>query len=288
MKHLSPLYQLSLGLLCVLACFFYPQDTQALSITPARQTAIVDASGATIVPLFITNNTTKSIVVLPTVEAFTIEDTTQTILWNKTDPAISWVTTPVKKSQLDPGESIQVNFTVTIPSSTPPGAHYLGLFAQEFSYDGQVAVNSRVASLFFLHVAGPVYETVQLEEINTPHISFTKNTQLNIRLNNIGNMHVFPTIDIKQRSLGSKQELVFEETHIPFLAKTQKNSIYTIPLTWKDIGKNTLALDIEYGATNKHITRNISLWYLPIPFISVFIIIFISILLFFIKKTRSS
>ena len=135
-----PFYIAIIGIATIGMFFVGIYNVHALSISPVKQTLILDAGSAGIVPLFVTNNTKQSIVISPSADAFTIHPNTRALQWNQDDEALKWISLPTQKSQLDPDESIQINVPIVIPKNTPPGAYYIGLFAEQFNENGQIGL----------------------------------------------------------------------------------------------------------------------------------------------------
>ncbi|MBT3817380.1 MAG: hypothetical protein HOG08_03495 [Candidatus Magasanikbacteria bacterium] len=278
-------YILLLHLIITGTFFFSIQQTQAVSISPVKQTIIIDAGGTGTVPLFVTNDTNSPLMIMPNADAFTLRENDQTILWNQPDPAVYWVELPKVTDNILPGETRQINFSISIPEHTPPGAHYLGLFAEQTDGAGQIHVKNRVGSLLFLHVAGTVSESVTLSQIETPSFIWWGDTQIDFTLTNTGNIHVFPTFHVIHTSFGKQTEEIKDgHDYSPLLAVAQQTETLFFPLTWNDVGKHTVAIDITYGATQKHLTRTVTFWYIPIPIILGSIIILLFILWIIIKK----
>jgi len=119
-----------------------------------------------------------------------------TVLPNKPNPS-SWFQLSSSGSHANPGQTYNINYTITVPKSTQPGGYYAVIFAETknpSSVANSVSLNERVGELFYMQVAGPV---VQKGSLLTWQSSFFQKPPLiaTLRLENSGGLHYMSTIN---------------------------------------------------------------------------------------------
>ena len=114
----------------------------------------------------------------------------------------TWVTYDKKEYTLNPGQSVDVPYTITVPADAAPGGHYSVLFAETQTSDengGQIARKKRVGTIVYatvkgdyitagkqlntqidwLQLGGPVTATVSIE--NTGNTDFVMTELFEVR-----------------------------------------------------------------------------------------------------------
>jgi hypothetical protein len=280
------------ALLFFLGIFFISTTADAVTIAPLRQTAVVDAGKEVIVSLFVINNTEEPFTVTPEVDAFSIDEKTGAAIFGVFDTAKQWLVPVEKELVLLPEEHGQFHFIVRPPADALPGAHYLGLFAKKSAENGQVGLGSRVGSLFFLHIAGDVTESLQKKDFSfTAPVLTRGESAVHIDLENNGNIHVVPQgkIIFQNWRGGVINEVVFNEAGEKILADGRfKRTVDLPPLSFKDIGKVQATLQLQYGVTQQILGGKSSFWYVPVWSVvvcgSVILIVLLAGLYGFLKK----
>lgn len=76
----------------------------------------------------------------------------------------SWFQFSLSSAHINPGQSINVNYTISMPASTLPGADFAVAFAQTQhpTVPGTITLNERVGVIFYLQAAGPAIDKGQL------------------------------------------------------------------------------------------------------------------------------
>ncbi len=221
---------------------------------------------------------------------------------------LSWFTLAQKEITLKPRQVALIPFTVLVPAEAVPGGYYAVIFWQTApSQKGQVGIASKVGTLAFLKVKGEVVEQGELLEFKTkPDRNYFFSLPVNflIRFENLGNVHLKPTGEIKLTNwLG--------QTKILAVNNQQRNvlphSIRQFEIIWGQssgnwfgrflptleeeiknftLGKYQATLTLNYGLDKPQtITSQLDFWFIPYHLIiALGAVIFIFIILFRVNK----
>lgn len=254
-------------------------NAKAFTLSPVRETLVVDPGQSQSVVLDIKNDSGIRQNFLFETDAFGLDPDTGHIQFGKRDEAKSWVVPNYPALDLNPGEMRQVNFRVRIPPGTAPGSHYLALVAKQNPAQGQVVIGERIASLLFLHVAGKVEESLALRDFSSgKKIYFGTPIEMYLYLQNQGTIHATPLGKIELFNWRGKKI-----TEIPINIKDRKilpeekwkeTEVFSkIPL-WQ-LGKLHARLILEYGVTSQSIIAEKSFWFFPwMSIVAIFIFLF--------------
>jgi len=131
------------------------------------------------------------------------EDYTPDFTVLPTAPNISsWLNFSAPGGNINPGQMITINYTVSVPENTQPGGYYAAAFA-ETQYPkvaNSVTLNERVGELFYIEVAGPV---VKKGELLTWQSNFLQKPPLTatMRLQDSGSINYPATIQLNVRDI---------------------------------------------------------------------------------------
>lgn len=151
-----------------------------------------------------------------------------TVIPNTPDVA-GWFKFSTESVHIDPGQTVTVGYTITMPKDAPPGGYYAAAFAETRlpAKANSVVLNERVGEIFYLQAAGPV---VRKGSLLTWQSSFLQKPPLtsSLRLENDGGVHYPATINVNvQDVLG----------HNKYSVKTVKevlpHTIRKVTLPWK-------------------------------------------------------
>lgn len=110
----------------------------------------------------------------------------------------SWLKFSLSSSYISPGQSIRVNYSVNVPSTTQPGAYFGVAFAQTQypKVPNSITLNERVGEIFYIHAAGPV---TQSGSLLTWQSSFFQSPPLTstLRLEDSGELNYPANIQVK-------------------------------------------------------------------------------------------
>jgi hypothetical protein len=106
--------------------------------------------------------------------------------------AAEWFTFQEESYSLDFGESVESNFTMTVPADAEPGGYYVALTYKKEQNEqvDNVAIGEAIGALLFITVEGDLNRTGELLEFKTDKrfYDFTP-VEFQIRYKNDGNIH---------------------------------------------------------------------------------------------------
>jgi len=118
-------------------------------------------------------------------------------------PAVSsWLHFSQTSGIIRPGQTITVNYTITVPLNTLAGGYYAVAFVetQAPKATSGVIVNEQVGEIFYIQVAGPVTQAGKVLSWSSP---FFQKAPLayTLRLENTGGLYYFSNISIVVRDI---------------------------------------------------------------------------------------
>ncbi len=157
---------------------------------------------------------------------------------------VSWFTLPKTTGNLAAGKSIDLPYTVTVPSGTLAGGYYATVFAetQATGIKG-VVVHKRVGTIFYIAVAGPLKTSGDVLSWRT---NFLQKPPLlgYLRIANKGNVHFPVTLNISVKNILG--HTVFTQTTVK---EVLPETIRSIPVQWQKtpiIGLVKVHGNVEY------------------------------------------
>ncbi len=254
----------------------------ALTLTPARQTTIIDPGQSQLLKITVKNDEKESVFVHGTVEGFGIEERTKRAIFGIFDPAVSWITVNPKQITIEPGQTKDIFFTLSVPQNTPPQVHYLAFFAEVRSTGGQVGISSRVGSLVFLYVSGNVREEMNIVDFSAGSSWYTKpDASIFLQTKNQGTIHTIPQGVVRAHDWRGNTLAEFhlnKENHL-VLPSSEWAESYVFQLKPWHIGKIDLTLQLNYGLEQKMLLRKAEFWYIPIWSVGVVFAVFFLLLI---------
>lgn len=201
-----------------------------------------------------------------------------------------WIDVGAGPFTLQPGDRIEIPFSINVPANAEPGGHYASIF---FGTDpsiraedgGQVSIRSLIGSLIILRVAGDVREQAAIESFvpSDNRMSFSRlPVSLELRIENQGNVHIRPQgkIVIKNLFGGETTQLTINEANGAVLpdsvrrfesiwskdASSSKagNFFAELGAEWRNfgLGPYTATASVTYGQSGLTLTANtkFSVW----------------------------
>lgn len=210
------LYLLVIGIIyTVTPHILLAQSVQSLSVTPPLFQLSVKPGDFWQSNLKVVNNNSYALTVFPKLTVFEPhgeygQGTFHTPTEDENTLA-SWIKLDTKAYIIDPGSSITIPFSVTIPEDAPPGGHYAAVQVSteppaKPSESQSVVTSQAVTSLIFVRIAGEIVESgtirtfrVQKRLVDTP------TTEISLRFENKGNVHLRPHGSIVIRNMWGKE-----------------------------------------------------------------------------------
>lgn len=296
----------------ILAGFFtVVSSANALTLYPSRLEAEINPGQTEGYSFFLFNETKDDLHLTATVESFKPQGEAGGVTILPPDisnQSLSWIKLP-QGVVLKPGQTKQIDFTISVPSTAGVGGYYMAIMwqGQQGSGNKSVAITSRVGALVLLRVKGGASQKLNLSEFglkdhknvyNFLPISFVS------RLENKGNIHLKPSgmIIIKNifgRVVSTVPFNAPGNNVLPQSARQFENiwsggrldghsgffSAWARELKPSAWGRFTAELDLEFGNPRQSInSKSVSFWIIPWRTLATIIVVIILILIIIIKR----
>lgn len=258
-----------------------------LSISPTRSELRIEKGKSDEVTLTIKNVTRGAIVAKPVVSDFESDNETgepKLLAEQKTrnSASIYSFVKGLSDVELNPGESKNVKYTISIPNDASAGAYYGALtfravpanVAESEKIGNEVALTANVASLVLVEVPGETTEQIQISSIkalgeNGKSGSFftvaPKTSAITIK--NLGNSFAKPFGTITVSDMGGKQVYSYEINNttprsniLPKTSRVFKDEIKNV----NKPGRYTITANVSFGTGGEVISQKVSYWYIPV------------------------
>jgi hypothetical protein len=300
----------------LVACLLLPMAGSAVTISPP----IIELSAAKgdVInqALKVRNESTTAAIYYLSAEKFVAAGeagTPQFVTGGEDVDLASWIKFPTESISVPAGATVEVPFTIAVPSYAGPGGHYAAIFLSTVppkatAGGSSVAIASRIGSLILVKIAGEVKESADLIEFSTSAKSYSSlPVDFSIRISDTGNVHLKPmgTILIKNMfgSIAGKVSVNDNGGNVlpgqirKFDAQWVKNPDATNSKTfwgkYRDqsenyaFGKYTADLALSYGTAGLSLTGETSFWVIPwnIILVNLLIVIILVVIIYFgVKK----
>lgn len=243
--------KISFPLLLALAFFgaltLWPRTSQALTLVPPSLEFTVAPGGSVDSKIKLFNEESEPISVFSSVSNFTAkgeEGEPDFDFAEELTGLSDWIDIGSGPFTLQPGDRIEIPFTVNVPTGVEPGGHYASVF---FGTDptikpdegGQVSIRSLVGSLLILRVSGEIREAASVASFD-PTDNRTTTSRLpvtmELRINNQGNVHIRPQGSVTIRNIfgGETARLTINEANGAVLP----NSLRRFEIDWMKNGRS--------------------------------------------------
>lgn len=128
--------------------------------------------------------------------------------------ASRWLSLEETDLEIAPGESREVEVSISVPAEVEPGGHYAALFFEALSSSSQedISISTRIPSLFYFTVPGvteaDISANADIVSLMMPNIAGRGTVEIGVMVRNSGNVHL--TVAAKAHfsaSLGEGSEL---------------------------------------------------------------------------------
>ncbi|HSX06615.1 MAG TPA: hypothetical protein VLG92_02760 [Candidatus Saccharimonadia bacterium] len=143
--------------------------------------------------------------------------------------AASWIQFDTTTATIPPAHTLDVPYTITIPSGTAPGGYYAVAFAETHSQPSNkqgVVVNERVGEIFYIQVAGTVKQTGKLLSWSSKFIQQAP-LSATLRLENDGNLDYASDIHVTVRDMFGRPKYSLNTTK-----EVLPQTVRRIPINW--------------------------------------------------------
>lgn len=304
MNKLSTLkYTITTSFLLIVSLFLLPSNVWAqqgsLTVAPARQTIQASPGETKTINIKFINQADVPISGNFGASDFVVTDESGTPTFIDTIPgystsyaAASWVKLPFTKGTIVAFDKLPLQIKIVVPPDAKPGGRYFGVYFEPTSavptqvgayYEAGTGVETRIAGLVYLRVAGPITENALVKSFIAPSFSEYGPVPVMTEIVNRGNYHIKPKGTISLYGmLGRRLATVEldEQNIFPDAVRQFENEIGSKYL----IGKHTLKLTALYGEGNQVLSSTTTFWAFPwrlalVILLGIIIIILVSIVL---------
>ena len=147
---------------------------------------------------------------------------------------MNWITINQPTGELAPNESVEVPFTVNVPSDAPGGGQYASIVVKDVSdknsNQGNVTIDSvtQIASILYAEITGETHEEAEVLENSIPAFSLTNQINATSLVQNNGNVHGDINYTYQVWPLGSNEEVCTDEEDNNFSIILPETKLYHV------------------------------------------------------------
>ena len=257
-------------LAAAVVCLSRAGSAKAFAISPLKQQVTLSpgAEGQIVVVTVLNEEAQKMSYVMKVMGAKQL-DNGRVVYGTGISPAEQWVSTETGSVSIEPGQTKEVNFIVSIPRDTPAGSYFLGLGAgADVAGDNKnIGVSGQVISVLLIQVAGVVNESLTIENWQIPGLSVSRNWPASVLVANNGTTELPVSGEIIVRDWLGRQiyNSTFQMTSVllPGSARKQSAKISLPGGRWYVAGPYETEIKINFGLTRQKTVAIGSVWYLP-------------------------
>lgn len=214
---------------------FAQEASETITLSPATARPVLNAGEKVTDKLTVINNGTVGYTFLMYTRPFSVSgegyDPNYTIVNERTE-AYQWVQFSRTKVRLEPGERIDIEYTVQTPKSARGGGHYAVLFAETQPPEDQpanVARKKRVGTLLYMRVNGTIEEKGNFESWDIKTLQTKAPVTGSVRLKNSGNIHYEANLSASYTNLFGKKQFELNQQLLVLPGTIRK-----IPVLWQN------------------------------------------------------
>lgn len=186
-----------------------------------------------------------------------------------------WIEIPTESILIPAFQSKQIPFSISVPSDAEPGGKYAAILVGTKPPESEgtiIKITPLVSSLILATIKGEVKEEIWIREFSTNKTFFQKpQVQFNLKIENIGNVHIQPQGEIKILNMFGKERGI-----IPINQKTEYGNILPQSsrkwtFSWQrennlfEAGRYKAILTLIYGnETKQTVVRELHFWIIPL------------------------
>lgn len=160
---------------------------KGLYISPIRQETTIAAGKTKTNIVTIANLTDKPMTVNFSVKQFSVTDYAYDYTFRPAEN--DWVKMSTSQIQLQPNQSKNISYTVSVPPKTSPGGYYYTLFASTDLPGSGLPGTIQATSLLYITVEGKLVRTSVLQNASIPWLVTGNNIPYKFDVKNTGNIH---------------------------------------------------------------------------------------------------
>lgn len=203
-----------INFLVLLLILFFPLQSQALTVSPAKFFLSADPGDTINTRIYIRNDLERTVTYYPDFEAYTTKGGEEPVFFKQNYGLPTWIETNPSQVTLGPQESREVPVIIKVPEGAEPGGHYAVIFwssAPPAGAGAGMAIVTRVGALVLLEVSGNVIDSAEIVEFKAPKKFFTHlPVSFTYSLKNTGTTYVLPDGKVIVKNIFGKTSGIFE------------------------------------------------------------------------------
>lgn len=211
---------------------------------------------------------------------------------------VNWVTVETSQLKIPPGQSRSVPFVIEAPADASPGSHFAALQIStrppENAPETSLRTAQVISSLLFVRVAGAIDEAGQIRSFTTTNSFGTEpETEMTLRFENSGNVHVRPVGEIVIRNLWGTERGRIPVNYNTSFGNALPETIREYNFAWSkepsllDIGYYSAEVSLAYGVEARQFdTARSGFWVVPIKPLLILLATIFGIIAFIVFVSR--
>jgi hypothetical protein len=175
-----------------------------------------------------------------------------------------WLHPELNDFSVAPKQEFELKFTVDIPTTADPGAHYGALLVTTapITQAGGAAIQMKIGPIILVKILGDVTEKLTLESLSVPRFAESPPIALEARFKNEGTVHEAPSGSIEVRNMFGAlvaTGTLRERNVLPGTIRKVKASVGDG--LW--LGRYTVLLRANYGDGKDELVERRIIWVVP-------------------------
>jgi hypothetical protein len=290
---LKKIFTLNLAVLLFIPGFSY--GAGLITLSPAKHEIILKPGAETIRKINITNNLGRDATFSINIEDFigTRDLNNPVILLDdKLGPYSlkNYIFPSATSVRLKSKEQYTLSVKIKVPPEAPPGGLYGAVLVSadnDTESTGTAKISTRLGSLFFVKIDGPIKESGELRKFNSVRGSWffgVKPVLAQIVYENTGNIYLNPYAQIEIRNWFGRPIETIKIDPWYVLPGAIRNQTVEWNYSWLSFGSYEFSLYLNKGYQNQVTMSKFTVWVFPWPIILLVILIILSFVKF--KKFR--
>ncbi len=188
-----------------------------------------------------------------------------------------WITVTNDPIIVPREQSLEVPFSIAVPSDAPPGGHFAAILIGTRPSGSSVTpmavqTSQMVSSLLFMRIEGDVLEQGRIREFYSSENFFeTPEAEFTLRFENSGNVHIRPQGVITIYNMWGKKRGEIPINQVSNFGNVLPGSIRKFSFSWKgewsfgDIGRYTADVVLTYGQNaRQNVSQTTAFWVIPL------------------------
>ena len=282
----------ALTALCCFAIFGFSKNafaeeaisTFGIQISPSTQRTTLDPGATYFNRLAITNVGDEPIDFTMSVEPFSVEDITYAPIYsvvNAYTQIVNWVEFSDYDSHLEPGEMVEVDYTVKVPLDVPGGGQYASLFAKAEKTDSSsdsIQAVATAGTILIARVNGETRLTGEIKNTNIPRFLFAPPVSATATFSNSGNVDADAKMIVKIEDYFTGS-LIYDGSNDPLEKTILPDTTRELTVSWANVprlGILKVTLNTEFmgdAEVKSRIVIVCPIWFLALILLIILVII---------------